>query len=80
MFQDSSARCLDSWWVLAPWPACLLVPTSGLAGGAMAMVIGAVVRLLLAAAVVGYLFLVQAKGVAGLQAPHTRVDEWNPAL
>ena len=57
-----------------------LVPTCGLAGGAMAMVIGAVVRLLLAGAVVSYLFLVHAKGVAGLQAPHTRVDEWNSAL
>jgi O-antigen/teichoic acid export membrane protein len=57
-----------------------LVPTWGLAGGAMAMVVGAVVRLLLAAAVVSYLFLVHAKGVAGLRAPHTRVDEWNSAL
>ena len=36
----------------------------------MAMVVGAVVRLLLAAAVVSYIFLVHAKGVAGLQAPH----------
>ena len=57
-----------------------LVPTCGLAGGAMAMVVGAVVRLLLAAAVVSYLFLVHAKGVAGLQAPNTRADEWNSAL
>ncbi len=62
---------------LASW---LLVPTSGLAGGAMAMVVGAVVRLLLAAAVVSYLFLVHAKDAAGLQAPHARVDEWNSAL
>ena len=46
----------------------------------MAMVIGAVVRLLLAAGVVSYLFLVHAKGVARLQAPHSRVDEWNSAL
>jgi O-antigen/teichoic acid export membrane protein len=57
-----------------------LVPTFGLAGGAMAMVVGAVVRLLLAAAVVSYLFLVHGKGVAGLRAPHSRVDEWNSAL
>jgi O-antigen/teichoic acid export membrane protein len=57
-----------------------LVPTCGLAGGAMAMVVGAVVRLLLAVAVVSYLFLVHAKGVAGLQAPNTRADEWNSAL
>jgi hypothetical protein len=62
---------------LASW---LLVPTSGLAGGAMAMVVGAVVRLLLAAAVVSYIFVVHAKGVAGLQASHTRADEWNSAL
>ena len=62
---------------LASW---LLVPTSGLAGGAMAMVVGAVVRLLLAAAVVSYLFLGHAKAVARPQAPHTRVDEWNSAL
>jgi O-antigen/teichoic acid export membrane protein len=62
---------------LASW---LLVPTSGLAGGAMAMVVGAVVRLLLAAAVVSYLFSVHAKSVTGLKASHTRVDEWNSAL
>jgi len=57
-----------------------LVPTYGLDGAAMAMVVGALVRLLLAAAVISYLFLVHAKGVAGLQAPHGRVDEWNSAL
>jgi hypothetical protein len=38
------------------------------------------VRLLLAAAVVSYLFLVNAKGATRLQAPHTRADEWNSAL
>ena len=54
-----------------------LVPTSGLAGGALAMVVGAVVRLLLATAVVSYLFLVHAKQMA---VPDTRVDEWNSAL
>jgi len=57
-----------------------LVPTSGLAGGALAMVVGAVVRLLLATAVVSYLFLVHAKHMAGHQVPDTRVDEWNSAL
>jgi len=57
-----------------------LVPTSGLAGGALAMVVGAVVRLVLATAVVSYLFLVHAKQVAGHQVPDTRVDEWNSAL
>jgi hypothetical protein len=56
------------------------VPIYGLDGAAMAMVVGALVRLLLAAAVISYLFLVHAKGVAGLQAPHGRVDEWNSAL
>jgi O-antigen/teichoic acid export membrane protein len=62
---------------LASW---LLVPTCGLAGGAMAMVVGAVVRLVLAGAVVSYIFVVRAKGVAELRAPHTRVDEWHSAL
>jgi O-antigen/teichoic acid export membrane protein len=57
-----------------------LVPTSGLAGGALAMVVGAVVRLLLAAAVISYLFLVHAKHMAGQQAPDSQVDEWNSAV
>jgi hypothetical protein len=57
-----------------------LVPASGLAGGAMAMVVGGVVRLVLAAAVVGYLFLVDAKRVVRRGAPDTCVNEWNTAL
>jgi len=57
-----------------------LVPTSGLTGGALAMVVGAVVRLLLASAVVSYLFIVHAKDPAGQQVADTRVDEWNSAL
>jgi len=57
-----------------------LVPASGLAGGAMAMVVGGVVRLVLAAAVVGYLFSVDARRVVRCAAPDTCVTEWNTAL
>jgi len=55
-----------------------LVPASGLAGGAKAMVIGAVVRIVLAAAVVVYLFSINAKR-AGHQVSQSRI-EWNPIL
>jgi O-antigen/teichoic acid export membrane protein len=57
-----------------------LVPTSGLMGGAESMVIGAVIRLALAAIVVGYLLLVHAKNVTGHPSPQPRIDEWNPSL
>jgi O-antigen/teichoic acid export membrane protein len=57
-----------------------LVPVSGLVGAAVAMVIGAVVRLALSAAVVGYLFLVHATRVEGHQTPQTRINEWDPSL
>ena len=60
------------------WACYRLVPTSGLAGGAMAMVVGAVVRLVLSAAVVVYLFSMQTKRVAE-QASQPRI-EWNPVL
>jgi O-antigen/teichoic acid export membrane protein len=61
--------------------ACyLLVPTSGLTGGALAMVIGAVVRLVLAVVLVGSLLSVHAKRWARDLVLQPRVDEWNPSL
>lgn len=61
--------------------ACfLLVPASGLFGGAVAMVVGAVVRLVLAAVVIGYLVLVRAQPAAGPMARQFRMDGWNPTL
>jgi O-antigen/teichoic acid export membrane protein len=57
-----------------------LVPTSGLMGGAVSTVIGAVIRLALAAMVVGYLLLVHAKNVTGHRSPQSRIDEWNPSV
>jgi len=57
-----------------------LVPVSGLVGAAVAMVVGAVVRLALSAAVVAYLFLAHATRVEGHQVPKTRIDEWGPSL
>jgi len=82
-----SARCF---WVQVPMCALVvastalacyrLVPTAGLMGGAEAMVIGAVVRLALAAPVLGYLLLVQATCVAGHPARPTRIHEWDPSL
>jgi O-antigen/teichoic acid export membrane protein len=57
-----------------------LVPTAGLMGGAEAMVVGAVVRLVLSAAVVAYILLVRATPVAGHRTPQTRMDEWSPSL
>jgi O-antigen/teichoic acid export membrane protein len=79
-----SARCF---WVQVPMYvlvvastalACYrLVPTAGLMGGAEAMVIGAVVRLALAAPVLGYLLLLQASYVAGRQPRPPRIHEWN---
>jgi O-antigen/teichoic acid export membrane protein len=54
-----------------------LIPTSGLSGGAMAMVIGSVVRLILVAAVVTYLFVTPAKRST---APQRCVEQWNPSL
>jgi hypothetical protein len=56
------------------------VPTAGLMGGAEAMVVGGVVRLVLAAPVVVYLFQEQARCVAGHQSHRPRIDEWNPHL
>jgi len=56
------------------------VPMSGLIGGANAMVVGAVVRLLLASAVVAYLLVVHANRVARHQVPLSRIEEWNPSL
>jgi len=57
-----------------------LVPTSGLMGGAEAMVVGAVVRLVLAAFVVGYLLLPRAKNITLEPSPRPRIDEWNSSL
>lgn len=57
-----------------------LVPASGLMGGAEASVIGAMVRLVLAALVVGYLLLVHAKNAAGHPPSRPRIEEWNPSL
>jgi hypothetical protein len=47
-------------WACARW-----VPSAGLQGGAMGMVAGAVVRLVLAAIVVGYLLLTPARSLLG---------------
>ena len=57
-----------------------LVPTSGLTGGAEAMVIGAAVRLVLAAIVVGYLLSAHARRLAQELALQPRIDEWNASL
>jgi O-antigen/teichoic acid export membrane protein len=53
------------------------VPNSGLIGGAEAMVVGAVLRLLLAASVVIYLLVVHAKRPPEHQLPRARIEEWN---
>lgn len=57
-----------------------LVPALGLAGGAVAMVFGATVRLVLAVAVVAYLFWISPRPVAEQQMTQPRIDEWNPSL
>ena len=57
-----------------------LVPTSGLMGGAEAMVVGAVVRLVLAAIVIAYLLLVHSKYAPGDSSRPPRIDEWKPSL
>jgi len=57
-----------------------LVPTSGLMGGAQAMVIGAAVRLVLTALVIGYLLLVHARYRPGHSSPPPRMNEWKPSL
>lgn len=62
------------------WACYRLVPTSGLMGGAEAMVIGAAVRLVLAAIVIGYLLLVDARYVPGHSSPPLRIDEWKSSL
>jgi O-antigen/teichoic acid export membrane protein len=56
------------------------VPTAGLAGGALATVAGAVVRLVLAAIVVGYVLLAAGKHVKDCQAPQLCGEEWKPGL
>jgi O-antigen/teichoic acid export membrane protein len=56
------------------------VPTEGLAGGARAMVVAAVVHLVLGAAVVGYLLWPSVKrGVCAL-GPRALVDDWEASL
>jgi len=57
-----------------------LVPTSGLTGGAEAMVLGAAVRLVLAVIVVGYLLPVHAKRSAQDLALQPSIDGWNSSL
>jgi O-antigen/teichoic acid export membrane protein len=57
-----------------------LVPAMGLSGGAMAMVFGATVRVVLTAAVVAYLFWIRSKPVAEKRITPLRIDEWNPSL
>jgi O-antigen/teichoic acid export membrane protein len=57
-----------------------LVPAMGLAGGAVAMVYGAAVRLVLTASVVAYLFWNRSKPVAGQRMTPAYIDEWNPSL
>jgi O-antigen/teichoic acid export membrane protein len=56
------------------------VPTSGLIGGAEAMVVGAVLRLLLAASVVIYLFVVLAKHPPEHPVSRARIEEWNTSV
>jgi O-antigen/teichoic acid export membrane protein len=56
------------------------VPTAGLAGGAVAMVIAAGVHFVLAAAVVSYLVWAPAKHVIGPRSPQPCVDNWEPGL
>jgi O-antigen/teichoic acid export membrane protein len=57
-----------------------LVPASGLLGAAKAMVVGAVVRLLLAAAVAAYVLMVHARRGAKNHVPLATVEEWNPSV
>jgi len=59
--------------------ACALwIPAAGLEGGAMAMVVAAVVRLVLAAAVAGRLVWNSSKATAG--SPASCVGVWRPEL
>ena len=56
------------------------VPTAGLAGGAAAMAVAAVVHLVLGAAVVGWLLRAPAKRAACPQAAQACVDDWEASL
>jgi O-antigen/teichoic acid export membrane protein len=59
--------------------ACALwIPAAGLEGGAMALVVAAVVRLVLAAAVAGHLVWNSSKATAG--SPASCVEAWRPEL
>ena len=57
-----------------------LVPSMGLVGGAVAMVFGATVRLVLTAAVVTYLFWIRSRPVAEKRMTPACIDPWNPSL
>ena len=56
------------------------VPTSGTVGAAEATVVGAVVRLLLATAIVAYVLVGHAERVEHNQAPLARVEGWNTSV
>jgi O-antigen/teichoic acid export membrane protein len=56
------------------------VPTQGLAGGAAAMAVAAVVHLVLGAAVVAYLLRAPAQRAACREAPQPCVDDWEASL
>jgi O-antigen/teichoic acid export membrane protein len=62
------------------WGCSQWVPSAGLAGGAAGMVMGAVVRLVLAAAIVGYLLLAAAKRVGRPKAAQASVDDWEAGV
>ena len=57
-----------------------LVPISGLLGAAWAMVLGAVVRLILAGAVVTHLLVGQVSRVPGLPGQLAQIENWNPSV
>jgi len=61
-------------WACSQW-----IPSAGLAGGAAAMVVGALVRLVLAAAIVGYLLLASSRA-GRLQTAQASVDDWETGL
>jgi O-antigen/teichoic acid export membrane protein len=56
------------------------VPTAGLAGGAAAMAVAAVVHLVLGAVVVGYLLWVPAKSLPCPVSPQPGLDDWEAGL
>jgi hypothetical protein len=57
-----------------------LVPAAGLAGGALAMLLAALVHLVLAAAVAGYVLLVPDKRAMNPKGPQLYTDNWEPGI